>query len=103
MRYLSIVAVALAATASVAPAIGAQPRQPALSVPLSPLSGTPQHRPEPAPRPDPRRAFDAYVEAGMRDWHVPGLVVAIVDGDSVVFQKAYGVRDVTTHDPVDLH
>jgi CubicO group peptidase (beta-lactamase class C family) len=47
--------------------------------------------------------FDAYVARGVRDWHVPGLAVAVVQGDSVVFQKAYGVRDVTTNAPFDIH
>jgi CubicO group peptidase (beta-lactamase class C family) len=47
--------------------------------------------------------FDAYVARGVKDWHVPGLAVAVVQGDSVVFQKAYGVRDVTTNAPFDIH
>ena len=47
--------------------------------------------------------FDAYVARGVKDWHVPGLAVVVVQGDSVVFQKAYGVRDVTTNAPFDIH
>ena len=47
--------------------------------------------------------FDKYVAQGVVDWHVPGLAVAVVKDDSVVFQKAYGVRDVATHAPFDIH
>jgi CubicO group peptidase (beta-lactamase class C family) len=47
--------------------------------------------------------FDKYVARGVVDWHVPGLAVAVVKDDSVVFQKAYGVRDVTTRAPFDIH
>src|SRR5215472_2686269 len=47
--------------------------------------------------------FDKYVAQGVRDWHVPGLAVAVVKDDSVVFQKAYGVRDIKTGAPFDLH
>ena len=51
----------------------------------------------------PAADFDKYVAQGANDWHVPGLGVAVVKDDSIVFQKAYGVRDVTTHAPFDLH
>ena len=51
----------------------------------------------------PSADFDKYVAQGARDWHVPGLAVAVVKGDSIVFQKAYGVRDVTSKAPFDLH
>src|SRR5579883_2025776 len=48
----------------------------------------------PAAAPAPATAFDAYVQRGMHDWHVPGLAVAVVKDDSVVFQKAYGVQNI---------
>ncbi|GEM_PF-63618 len=57
----------------------------------------------PAAAPAPATAFDAYVQRGMHDWHVPGLAVAVVKDDSVVFQKAYGVQNITTGAPVDIH
>src|ERR1700722_7949363 len=47
--------------------------------------------------------FDKYVAQGVVAGHVPGLAVAVVKDDSVVFQKAYGVRDVATHAPFDIH
>ncbi len=51
----------------------------------------------------PAADFDKYVGQGVRDWRVPGLAVAVVKDDSIVFQKAYGVRDVSTGAPFDLH
>ena len=36
--------------------------------------------------------FDAYVAKAVKDWSTPGLAVAVVKGDSVVFAKGYGVR-----------
>ena len=48
-------------------------------------------------------AFDRYVAKGVRDWGVPGLAVAIVRNDSVVFAKGYGVRRLGGTEPVDAH
>lgn len=46
-------------------------------------------------------AFDAYVAAAARAWRIPGLAVAIVRDDSVVFAKGYGVRELGRPDAVD--
>lgn len=51
----------------------------------------------------PLAGFDAYVAKAVKDWRVPGLAIAVVKDDSVVFAKGYGVRTVGTHDPVDVH
>ena len=53
-------------------------------------------------RPD-LAAFDRYVAQGVKDWGVPGLAVAIVKDDSVVFAKGYGVRRLGGTDAVDAH
>ena len=42
-----------------------------------------------------------YVEASMEDWGVPGLALAIVKDDAVVYARGFGVRDVSTGEPVD--
>jgi CubicO group peptidase (beta-lactamase class C family) len=47
--------------------------------------------------------FDAYVARSVKDWNVPGLAIAVVKDDSVVFAKGYGVRRLGTHDSVDTH
>jgi len=51
----------------------------------------------------PLRGLDAYVERAMRDWQVPGLALAVVKGDSLVYAKGYGVREVGTAKPVNEH
>jgi CubicO group peptidase (beta-lactamase class C family) len=51
----------------------------------------------------PSADFDKYVAQGVKDWRVPGLAVAVVKDDSIVFQKAYGVRDVKTGEAFDVH
>jgi len=38
--------------------------------------------------------LDAYIEKTMQDWQVPGLAVALVKGDKVVYMKGYGVREL---------
>ena len=47
--------------------------------------------------------FDDYVARSVKDWNVPGLAIAVVKDDSVVFAKGYGVRRLGTHDSVDTH
>jgi CubicO group peptidase (beta-lactamase class C family) len=37
--------------------------------------------------------FDAYMEKVVKDWNVPGIGVAVVAKDQVVFAKGYGYRD----------
>ncbi len=52
---------------------------------------------------EPLHGLDEYIEAGMADWQIPGLAVAVVHHDSVVFIGGYGVREVGTDDWVDSH
>jgi CubicO group peptidase (beta-lactamase class C family) len=49
----------------------------------------------------PLRGFDAYVGKALRDWDCPGLAIAIVKSDKVVFTKGYGVRKAGSTTPVD--
>jgi CubicO group peptidase (beta-lactamase class C family) len=51
----------------------------------------------------PLAGFDAYVTKAMQDWKVPGLAIAIVKNDSVIFAKGYGTRTMATQQPVDEH
>jgi CubicO group peptidase (beta-lactamase class C family) len=43
--------------------------------------------------------FDAYIQNAMQLWKTPGLSVVVVKNHNVVFNKAYGVKDITTHEP----
>src|SRR5690606_40821868 len=52
---------------------------------------------------DELRAFDQYVERAVRDWNVPGLAIALVHGDPMIFARGYGVREVGRPDRVDEH
>lgn len=48
--------------------------------------------------------IDAYVERAMHDWgDVPGLSLAIVQGDSLVYARGYGVREKGKPVVVDEH
>jgi CubicO group peptidase (beta-lactamase class C family) len=49
----------------------------------------------------PLRGFDAYVTKALRDWGCPGLSIAIVKNDKMVFAKGYGVRKAGEPTPVD--
>jgi CubicO group peptidase (beta-lactamase class C family) len=49
---------------------------------------------------EPYPGFDAYVTAALRTWKVPGVALAIVRNDSVVYAKGYGVRELGKPTPV---
>lgn len=49
------------------------------------------------------RAIDAALSEAQKAWKVPGMAVAIVKDDSVVFAKGYGVREIGKPDSVDQH
>jgi CubicO group peptidase (beta-lactamase class C family) len=49
----------------------------------------------------PLNGFDEYVNKAMKDWEVPGLAIAIVKDDKVVFAKGYGVKKLGDPTPVD--
>ncbi|HET7620909.1 MAG TPA: serine hydrolase [Gemmatimonadaceae bacterium] len=48
-------------------------------------------------------ALDRYVARAARDWDVPGLAIAVVKGDSLVFAKGYGVIEQGKPARVDEH
>jgi CubicO group peptidase (beta-lactamase class C family) len=48
-------------------------------------------------------AFDKYVTQAARDWHVPGLAIAVVKDDSLVFARGYGVLDLAKPTRVNEH
>ncbi len=51
----------------------------------------------------PFEGFDDYVNKAIKDWDVPGLAIAIVKDDRVVFAKGYGLRELGKAEPVDAH
>lgn len=44
--------------------------------------------------------IDALVENALKAWHVPGVAVAIVRNDEVVYLKGFGVKEAGKDDPV---
>ncbi len=51
----------------------------------------------------PLKRLDAYIEQARVQWEVPGLAVAMVKDDSVIFAKGYGVRELGKPGKVDAH
>ncbi len=45
--------------------------------------------------------LDAYYSQAFAEWNVPGMAIAIVTKDSVLFAKGFGITDVNTKQPVD--
>lgn len=70
-----------------------------IMIPLLLLAGQQIGRAQEAPGP----AFDEYVKKAIKDWEVPGLAIAIVKNDRVVFARGYGVRELGKPAPVDEH
>ena len=54
-------------------------------------------------QPAPLGGLDEYIAAAMAVWEVPGLAIAVVHDGRTVYERGYGVRDVTTGEPVDEH
>jgi CubicO group peptidase (beta-lactamase class C family) len=50
---------------------------------------------------DPLNNIDFYIENSMAEWQIPGLAMAIVKGDKVIFNKGFGIRDINKTDGVD--
>lgn len=50
---------------------------------------------------DPYPGFNAYVTKAMQTWQIPGLSIAIVRNDSVVFAKGFGVLGAKSATPVN--
>ncbi|MEN8163455.1 MAG: serine hydrolase [Acidobacteriota bacterium] len=45
----------------------------------------------------------AFTEKGMELWHVPGLSVAVVTADEVLFRRGFGATAIENGKPVDEH
>jgi CubicO group peptidase (beta-lactamase class C family) len=47
--------------------------------------------------------FEVYAQQAQKDWQVPGMAIAIVADDKVIFAKGFGVKKVGGDDKVDEH
>jgi CubicO group peptidase (beta-lactamase class C family) len=50
---------------------------------------------------EPFPGFDAYVNKALQTWHVPGISIAVVRNDSVIYTKGYGVLKFGAAQPVN--
>lgn len=49
------------------------------------------------------KALDEYYAKALIDWEVPGMAIAIVKDDSVIFAKGFGVKEIGKPDKVDAN
>ncbi len=49
------------------------------------------------------KKLDKYIENAYKSWEIPGMSIAIVKDDKIVFSKGYGVRNIETGEPVDTN
>ena len=49
------------------------------------------------------QSFDRYVAHAVADWHAPGLAIAVVHDDSLVFAKGYGLIEAGKPATVNEH
>lgn len=47
--------------------------------------------------------LDTYIRQAMVDWDVPGLAIAVVKYDDVVWSEGFGLREIGRSEPVDAH
>ncbi len=47
--------------------------------------------------------FEKYAEQAQKDWQVPGMAIAIVQDNKIIFAKGFGVKKVGTDAKVDEH
>ncbi len=52
---------------------------------------------------DPLDGLEAFVTRVMTDWQAPGVAVAVIKDDAIVFMRGFGVREVGKDAPVDEH
>ncbi len=47
------------------------------------------------------KELDTYLEKALNDWKIPGMAVAVVQGDSIAFAKGYGIKEYGKKGKVD--
>ena len=67
------------------------------------LTATPAPGRAQAPAPAPLQGIEPWIEAAMAEWDVPGVSIAVVADDSVVWARGFGVRRLGAPEAVDEH
>jgi len=75
---------------------------------LSPLAGGTSQAAAAPGKPGPAletvlQQFERQVEKALRDFQVPGMAVAVIQKDRVVYAKGFGVKETGKQEPVDPH
>ena len=47
--------------------------------------------------------LDSYIEESRKNWEIPGMTIAIVKDNKVVFARGYGIRNIETGEAVDTN
>jgi CubicO group peptidase (beta-lactamase class C family) len=47
--------------------------------------------------------LESYARSSMEKWGTPGMAIAVVKDDKIVYAKGFGVKSVGGHDPVDAN
>jgi CubicO group peptidase (beta-lactamase class C family) len=47
------------------------------------------------------KKLDKYLEKAYNDWGIPGMAIAVTEGDKIVFAKGYGIKEYGKDAPVD--
>lgn len=45
--------------------------------------------------------FETYVQKAMKEWHVPGAAIGIIQGDKLIYSKGFGSKEIGNKDPID--
>ena len=75
----------------------------AAQAPAQSSTANPRARASAGTHKNPLAGLDAYVERAMKEWNVPGLAIAVVKDDSVIYSRGFGLREVGKPDRVDSH
>jgi CubicO group peptidase (beta-lactamase class C family) len=51
--------------------------------------------------PEHLKNIDAYLEKAMKDWQIPGLAIAVVKDDKIIYARGYGVREIGKSEAVN--
>ncbi|MEE2002040.1 serine hydrolase [Alkalimonas sp. MEB108] len=54
-------------------------------------------------KPDPLAGLDHWIEQGRQDWQLPGLAVAVVYRDEVIYARGFGTLGLSSELPVNEH
>ncbi|MCP1726184.1 CubicO group peptidase (beta-lactamase class C family) [Natronospira proteinivora] len=55
------------------------------------------------PSESPLGDLDEWIKKGMADWEIPGLAIAVVHEDEIIYQKGFGRLDMDEASRVDAH